>query len=194
MRLCSAGQPACSLDSPAGGRCNVGVLLYGLLQHFHRAGHIREGVMYLYPERGGSVVVKETEAGGKRGEGFDTTFWGHTSCYTNYSCIGLLVALVWWSPAWYSGGCCVCGVPLKVVSAIDSPPTTPRTNSAPNEITLCWLASLASRRPGPSQGTRYHRGEYVQGVGCVRLRGCRRRQKRPKRGFCLIVIGYDSFA
>jgi hypothetical protein len=32
---------------------------------------------------------------GKSGEAPDTTIEGHTPCYTNYSCFGLLVALVW---------------------------------------------------------------------------------------------------
>ena len=44
------------------------------LECFRRAGHIRDGVVYLYTERGGSVVVKETEAGGKSGEASDTAF------------------------------------------------------------------------------------------------------------------------
>jgi hypothetical protein len=57
-------------------------------------------------------------------EMFDTIFKGHTPCYMNYSCFGLLVALQWLRPAWCSVAYCVCGVPLKVVGAPDWHPTS----------------------------------------------------------------------
>lgn len=72
----------------------------------------------------GRVVVKETAAGDKSGEASNTIFRGHTPCYTNYSCTGLLGASPWSWPVWYSVVCCVCGAPLGVVSEAGSSPTT----------------------------------------------------------------------
>ena len=72
----------------------------------------------------GRVVVKETAAGDKSGEASNTIFRGHTPCYTNYSCTGLLGASPWSWPVWYSVVCCVCGAPLGVVSGAGSSPTT----------------------------------------------------------------------
>ena len=72
----------------------------------------------------GRVVVKETAAGDKSGEASNTIFRGHTPCYTNYSCTGLLEASPWSWPVWYSVVCCVCGAPLGVVSGAGSSPTT----------------------------------------------------------------------
>jgi hypothetical protein len=95
----------------------------------------------------GRVVVKEIAAGDKSGEASNTIFRGHTPCYTNYSCTGLLGASQWSWPAWCSVVCYVCGAPLGVVSGTGSSPTTSlppweglRLNQAINDITPSKLA------------------------------------------------------
>ena len=82
----------------------------------------------------------------KSGEASNTISRGHTPCYTNYSCTGLLGASQWSWPVWCSVVYCVCGVPLGVVSGAGSFPTTSlppwkglRINQATNDRTPSWL-------------------------------------------------------
>ena len=84
---------------------------------------------------------------GKSGETSNTISRGHTPCYTNYSCTGLLGASQWSWPVWCSVVCCVCGAPLGAVSGAGSFPATSLppwdglwSNQAISEITPSRLA------------------------------------------------------
>ena len=95
---------------------------------------------------------------GKSVEVSNTIFRGHTPCYTNYSCTGLLGASQWSWPVWYSVVCCVCGAPLEVVSGAVSFPTTSLPpweglpiNQATNDRTPSWLAIRSSPTLLPSR-------------------------------------------
>jgi hypothetical protein len=109
-------------------------------------------------ERGAAVARKETAVRGKSVEVSNTIFRGHTPCYTNYSCTGLLGASQWSWPVWCSVVCCVCGAPLEVVSGAGSFPTTSlppweglSINQATNDRTPSWLAIRFSPTLPPSR-------------------------------------------
>ena len=95
---------------------------------------------------------------GKSVEVSNIIFRGHTPCYTNYSCTGLLGASQWSWPVWCSVVCCVCGAPLEVVSGAGSFPTTSlppweglSINQATYDRTPSWLAIRSSPTLPPSR-------------------------------------------
>lgn len=98
-------------------------------------------------QRGTSRSTQGNSSGRQERRGIEHNFRGHTPCYTNYSCTGLLGASQWSWPVWCSVVCCVCGAPLEVVSGAGSFPTTSlppweglRINQATNERTPSWRA------------------------------------------------------